>query len=131
MRLTLLLCFPIVVAAQNAPPLPPPSGFRVMIVPDMEGMGSAVDIHEVIAGNEGEQYRTLGVRRLFEHLRRLQTGRRIRARQITRSLLERHLGGRNNRHRCERDERERERRVPCPHHPTRHLIKRTVYLPDA
>jgi D-amino peptidase len=31
----------------------------VLIVPDMEGMGSAVDIHEVIAGNEGEQYRTL------------------------------------------------------------------------
>jgi D-amino peptidase len=30
-----------------------------MIIPDMEGMGSAVDIHEVIAGNEGEQYRTL------------------------------------------------------------------------
>ena len=59
MRLTLLLCFPIALAAQNAPPLPPPSGFRVMIVPDMEGMGSAVDIDEVIAGNEGEQYRTL------------------------------------------------------------------------
>lgn len=30
-----------------------------MIIPDMEGMGSAVDVHEVIAGNEGEQYRTL------------------------------------------------------------------------
>ena len=25
----------------------------------MEGMGSAVDIHEVIAGNEGERYKTL------------------------------------------------------------------------
>jgi D-amino peptidase len=44
-----------------APRLPPPDAgaFRVLIIPDMEGMGSAVDIHEVIAGNEGEQYRTL------------------------------------------------------------------------
>jgi len=61
-RLLVLLCFPMLLAAQAAPPLPklpPPTGFRVMIVPDMEGMGSAVDIHEVIAGNEGEQYRTL------------------------------------------------------------------------
>src|SRR5688572_25491363 len=66
MRLFVPLCFPIVLAAQApqaapqaTPKLPPPSGFRVMIVPDMEGMGSAVDIREVIAGNEGEQYRTL------------------------------------------------------------------------
>ncbi|MBK8003018.1 MAG: M55 family metallopeptidase [Gemmatimonadetes bacterium] len=34
-------------------------GFRVFIVPDMEGMGSVVDIHEIIAGNEGERYKTL------------------------------------------------------------------------
>jgi D-amino peptidase len=67
MRYLVLLCFPVVLAAQtprtapppNAPRLPAPAGFRVMIIPDMEGMGSAVDIHEVIAGNEGEQYRTL------------------------------------------------------------------------
>jgi D-amino peptidase len=39
--------------------VPREPGFRVFIVPDMEGMGSAVDIHEVIAGNEGERYRTL------------------------------------------------------------------------
>jgi D-amino peptidase len=31
----------------------------VFMVPDMEGMGSAVDIHEVIAGNEGERYKEL------------------------------------------------------------------------
>ena len=31
----------------------------MFIVPDMEGMGSAVDIHEVIAGNEGERYKDL------------------------------------------------------------------------
>lgn len=53
-------------AAQAAPAadfaakrLPPPDGFRVMIVPDMEGMGSAVDVHEFIAGVEGERYKTL------------------------------------------------------------------------
>lgn len=48
-------------AAPPAPKLPPPDAgaFRVLIIPDMEGMGSAVDIHEVIAGNEGEQYRLL------------------------------------------------------------------------
>jgi D-amino peptidase len=38
---------------------PHQAGFRVFIVPDMEGMGSAVDIHEIIAGNEGERYKTL------------------------------------------------------------------------
>lgn len=48
-------------AALPAPklPSPDPGAFRVLIIPDMEGMGSAVDIHEVIAGNEGEQYRLL------------------------------------------------------------------------
>jgi len=39
--------------------VPSEAGFRVFIVPDMEGMGSAVDIHEVIAGNEGERYKNL------------------------------------------------------------------------
>lgn len=55
------------VSAQTAPSsvpfrdkqLPHEPGFRVFIVPDMEGMGSAVDIHEVIAGNEGERYKEL------------------------------------------------------------------------
>jgi D-amino peptidase len=56
--------------AQTAPPppssapfrakqIPHEPGFRVFLVPDMEGMGSAVDIHEVIAGNEGERYKEL------------------------------------------------------------------------
>ena len=73
MRLLLvpaLLCLATLLQAQN--PAPPPSsapfrdkqiphepGFRVFLVPDMEGMGSAVDIHEVIAGNEGERYKEL------------------------------------------------------------------------
>lgn len=36
--------------------VPVEAGFRVFLVPDMEGMGSAVSIREVIAGNEGEGY---------------------------------------------------------------------------
>lgn len=55
------------------PHLPPPHGFRVFIVPDMEGMGSAVDIHEVIAGNEGERYRTLTSPDYWDHFRDLLT----------------------------------------------------------
>jgi D-amino peptidase len=39
--------------------IPHEGGFRVFIVPDMEGMGSAVDIHEVIAGNEAPRYKDL------------------------------------------------------------------------
>lgn len=55
------------------PHLPPPHGFRVFIVPDMEGMGSAVDIHEVIAGNEGEQYKPLTSPDYWDHFRGLLT----------------------------------------------------------
>ena len=52
--------------AQVMPPfaektIPFEEGFRVYIVPDMEGMGSAVNIREVIAGTEGERYRDLMV----------------------------------------------------------------------
>jgi len=39
----------------------------------MEGMGSAVDIHEVIAGNEGEQYRTLTSDDYWQRFRSLLT----------------------------------------------------------
>lgn len=53
--------------------LPAQPGFRVMIVPDMEGMGSAVDIHEVIAGNEGERYKTLTSPDYWDHFRLLLT----------------------------------------------------------
>ncbi len=76
--LAALLCaHALVVAAQSPtytpPQLPPPHGFRVFIVPDMEGMGSAVDIHEVIAGNEGERYRTLTSPDYWDHFRDLLT----------------------------------------------------------
>jgi D-amino peptidase len=64
------LCLASALSAQTPPPppssapfrnkqIPHEAGFRVFIVPDMEGMGSAVDIHEVIAGNEGERYKDL------------------------------------------------------------------------
>jgi D-amino peptidase len=62
-----LLCVTSALHAQTPPSsapfrdkqIPREPGFRVFIVPDMEGMGSAVDIHEVIAGNEGERYKEL------------------------------------------------------------------------
>lgn len=63
-----LLCLASVLHAQTAPPssapyrtkqIPHEAGFRVFIVPDMEGMGSAVDSREIIAGNEGERFKNL------------------------------------------------------------------------
>jgi D-amino peptidase len=76
--LAVLLCAPCsLLAAQSSPYTPPhlpaPHGFRVFIVPDMEGMGSAVDIHEVIAGNEGEQYKSLTSPDYWDHFRSLLT----------------------------------------------------------
>jgi D-amino peptidase len=63
------LAIPVVLAAQAPTPpssapfrdkqIPREAGFRVFLVPDMEGMGSAVDIHEVIAGNETPHYKDL------------------------------------------------------------------------
>ena len=53
--------------------LPPADGFRVFLVPDMEGMGSAVDPHEVIAGVEGERYRDLTSVDYWERFRSLLT----------------------------------------------------------
>ena len=58
----LLLALPSAAAAQRPLPefaakrVPAESGFRVFIVPDMEGMGSTVNSREIIAGNEGERY---------------------------------------------------------------------------
>src|ERR671912_81568 len=66
--LATVLCLASAVQAQTSPrwsapfrhkQIPHEPGFRVFIVPDMEGMGSAVDIREVIAGNEGERYKEL------------------------------------------------------------------------
>lgn len=49
------------------------AGFRVYYIVDMEGMGSAVNIREVIAGNEGERYRDRSSRDYWEHYRGLLT----------------------------------------------------------
>jgi D-amino peptidase len=48
-------------------------GFRVFIVPDMEGMGSAVHIREVIAGNEAPRYAELTGPDYWGHFRSLLT----------------------------------------------------------
>ena len=48
-------------------------GFRAFIVPDMEGMGSVVNIWEIIAGNEGERYRDRSSTDYWDHYRRLVT----------------------------------------------------------
>ena len=63
-----LLSLGSVLQAQTPPPssapfrqkqIPHEAGFRVFIVPDMEGMASAVDSREIIAGNEGERFKDL------------------------------------------------------------------------
>jgi D-amino peptidase len=78
-----LLCLSSTVHAQVANPahtaqfrakrVPHEGGFRVFIVPDMEGMGSVVNIHEVIAGIEGERYKTLTGPDYWDHFRLLLT----------------------------------------------------------
>ncbi len=77
-----LLCVASVLHAQarrsstaefRAKQIPHEDGFRVYIIPDMEGMGSAVDIHEVIAGNEGEHYKNLTSPDYWDHFRSLLT----------------------------------------------------------
>jgi D-amino peptidase len=48
-------------------------GYRVFVIADMEGMGSAVGMREVIAGTEGEAYKDRGGRDWWEHYRGLLT----------------------------------------------------------
>jgi D-amino peptidase len=80
--LPVLLCIAATLQAQGrnaslaeyrAKQIPHEDGFRVYIIPDMEGMGSAVDIHEVIAGNEGEDYKDLTSPDYWDHFRSLLT----------------------------------------------------------
>jgi len=59
--------------AYPQPRLPPPDGYRVYIIPDMEGMGSVVNIHEVIAGIEGKGYANLTGPDYWGHSRQLMT----------------------------------------------------------
>ncbi len=53
--------------------IPHEAGFRVFLVPDMEGMGSAVDGREVLAGNEGAGYRDRSSPDYWDHFRLLVT----------------------------------------------------------
>jgi D-aminopeptidase len=80
--LPVLLCIAATLQAQGrnaslaeyrAKQIPHEDGFRVYIIPDMEGMGSAVDIHEVIAGNEGEHHKDLTSPDYWDHFRSLLT----------------------------------------------------------
>jgi D-amino peptidase len=56
-----MCALPALVRAQDArfadKRVPFEAGFRVYYIVDMEGMGSVVNIREVIAGNEGERYK--------------------------------------------------------------------------
>lgn len=53
--------------------IPKEPGFRVFIVPDMEGMGSAVDSREILAGNEGAAYKDRSSPDYWNHFRSLLT----------------------------------------------------------
>lgn len=53
--------------------LPPQEGYRVYLLVDMEGMGSAVKSQEVIAGNEGPAYRERTGPDYWEHYRAMLT----------------------------------------------------------
>ncbi len=53
--------------------IPHEAGFRVFIVPDMEGMGSAVDSREILAGNEGAAYKDRSSPDYWNHFRSLLT----------------------------------------------------------
>jgi D-amino peptidase len=81
MRLPLAFClslFAVPLLAQ-APPrgaekrVPFEPGFRVYLLVDMEGMGSAVNGREVIAGTEGEAYKDRGGQDWWNHYRGLLT----------------------------------------------------------
>jgi len=73
--LALLLAVPAVLTAQMpaAPPVPPPDGFRVYLITDMEGLASVVFNREIISGYEGERYRTQSSRDYWDYYRDLLT----------------------------------------------------------
>ena len=82
MRLLLpVLCAALITTSAAAQPtprfadkrIPAETGFRLYLVADMEGMGSAVLGTEVIGGTEGERYRDRGGRDYWEHFRGLLT----------------------------------------------------------
>lgn len=78
-QLALLLLLAALPAAAQSPPtgaakrVPFEPGYRVYLLVDMEGMGSAVNVGEVIAGTEGPAYRDRGGRDWWERYRGLLT----------------------------------------------------------
>jgi len=66
-----LLLAPAALAGQmpTAPPVPPPEGFRVYLITDMEGLASVVFNREIISGYEGARYRDQSSRDYWEHYR--------------------------------------------------------------
>jgi len=74
--LVLLIGLPATLAAQrppSSPKVPPPDGFRVFMITDMEGMASVVFNREIISGWEGERYRNQSSPDYWEHYRGLFT----------------------------------------------------------
>lgn len=52
-----LLAAPLAAQQPETVRVPPPTGYRVYLLTDMEGIGSVVDNREVVAGNEAPRYR--------------------------------------------------------------------------
>lgn len=76
LRALLLFLLPACLYAQQptaSPKVPPPDGFRVYVIADMEGMASVVFNREIISGWEGERYRDQSSRDYWEHYRALFT----------------------------------------------------------
>lgn len=75
--LALQLCVPLLAAQRPLAGfdkvVPPQPGFRVYLMVDMEGMGSAVKSPEVIAGNEGPAYRDRTGPDYWNHYREMLT----------------------------------------------------------
>jgi D-amino peptidase len=67
--------------------IPHEAGFRVFMVPDMEGMASSVDTREVIAGNEGERFKDLTSPDYWDRFRLLLT------REVNATIAGARLGG--------------------------------------
>jgi D-amino peptidase len=60
-------------AEYQAKRIPHEAGFRIYVVPDMEGMGSVIMNREVIAGNEGPAWQGTGGPDYWDHYRLLYT----------------------------------------------------------
>lgn len=72
-----LACAPTAAAQQPLPgadkKIPPQTGYRVYLLVDMEGMGTAVKSQEVIAGNEGPAYASRTGPDYWSHYREMLT----------------------------------------------------------